>query len=107
MSIQFIKRKSDVVPYRVEIYIGSDNGTRKICESYLKKVRDWADANFPEGYTLLRGEGCYRGIYEDSVLINVLSDYDGSLNGRVKELKRELKQETILVVRSAVDLEVV
>lgn len=95
------------MPYRVDIYIGSDNGTRKICESYLKKVREWADTTFPEGYTLLRGEGCYRGLYEDSVLINVLSDYDGSLNGRVKELKRELKQEAILVVKSTVDFEVV
>ena len=95
------------MPYRVEIYIGSDNGTRKICESYLKKVKEWADTNFPEGYTLLKGEGCYRGIYEDSILINALSDYDVALGDQLKRLKLELNQEAILIVKSAVDLEVV
>ena len=92
---------------RVEIYIGSDNGTKKICESYLKKVRDWANATFPDGYTLIRGQGCYRGISEDSVLLHILSDYDVPLRDRLQMLKRELKQESILVVKSEVDLEVV
>jgi len=95
------------VPYRIDIYIGSDNGTKKICESYLEKVKNWADAAFPKGYTLLRGEGCYQGIYEDSVLINVLSDHSVALRERLGELKRELNQEAILVVKSAVDLEVI
>jgi len=103
----FAMGKSDHVPYRIDIYIGSDNGTKKICENYLEKVKNWADANFPKGYTLLRGEGCYRGIYEDSVLINILSDYDVALKDRLEGLKRELKQEAILVVKSAVDFEVV
>jgi len=95
------------VPYRVEIYVGSDNGTKKICESYLEKVRNWADATFTEGYTLLRGEGCYRGIHEDSILINVLSGYDVALRDGLDGLKRELKQEAILVVKSTVDFEVI
>lgn len=98
---------SDLMPYRVDIYIGSDNGTRRIHDNHLKKVRKWADATFPEGYTILRGEGCYHGIYEDSVLINVLSNYDVVLGDRLGRLKRELKQEAILVVKSAVDVEVV
>ena len=98
---------SDWMPYRVDIYIGSDNGSKKICESYLKKVKEWADATFLEGYTLLRGEGCYRGIYEDSVLINVLSSNDVPLRDNLQQLKHELEQEAILVVKSAVDFEVI
>jgi len=95
------------LPYRVDIYIGSDNGSKKICESYLKKVREWADATFLEGYTLLRGEGCYRGIYEDSILINVLFDRDADLRDHLERLKQELNQEAILVDKSTVDFEVV
>jgi len=95
------------MPYRVDIYIGSDNGSRKIHKNYLKKVSDWANATFPDGYTLFRGQGCYRGISEDSVLLHILSDYDAPLRDRLQMLKRELKQESILVVKSAVDVEVV
>ena len=95
------------MPYRVEIYIGSDNDSRRIYKDYLKKVRRWADAAFPEGYTLLRGEGYYNGIREDSLIINVLSNYDSYVRGRLKKLKRELKQEAILVVKSSVDFEII
>lgn len=95
------------MPYRVDIYIGSDNDSRKICKNYLKKVRDWANSVFPDGYTLVRGEGCYNGISEDSVLINALSNYDVALKNKLEKLKRELRQEAILVVKSAVDFEVV
>lgn len=95
------------MPYRVDIYIGSDNDSRRISESYLRKVREWADTTFPEGYTLLRGEGCHCGIYEDSILVNVLSNYEVASRDRLERLKRELNQETILVVRSPVDFEVI
>jgi hypothetical protein len=27
------------MPYRYDIYIGSDNDSKRICKSYLKKVR--------------------------------------------------------------------
>ena len=96
-----------MTPYRVDIYIGSDNGSRKICKNYLNKVRDWANSTFPDGYTLVRGEGCYRGISEDSILLNVLSDYDVVLRERLKKLKLNLKQDSILVVKSAVNVEVI
>ena len=95
------------MPYKVDIYIGSDNDSRRIRRSYLKKVRDWANDTFPDGYTLVRGEGCYRGITEDSILLYIFSDYDIALRERLEKLKRELKQEAILVVKSAVELEVV
>ena len=95
------------MPYRVDIYIGSDNDSRRICKSYLKKVRDWANAVFPEGYTLVKGEGCYNGISEDSILLYAFSNYDVALKNKLENLKRELRQEAILVVKSAVDFEVV
>jgi len=95
------------MPYRIDIYIGSDNDSRKICRRYLKKIREWANATFPEGYTLVRGEGFYRGVTEDSILLYVLSDYDAPLRDRLERLKRELKQDSILVVRSGVHVEVV
>ena len=95
------------MPTRIDIYIGSDNDSRKICKDYLKKIRDWADSTFPEGYTLFRGKGCYGGVAEDSVLLNVLSDYNHDLRDKLESLKRELKQDAILVVRSDAASEVV
>jgi len=95
------------MPYRVDIYIGSDNGSRRICKDYLRKVREWANSAFPDGYTLVRGEGCYRGISEDSILLCVLSDYDAVQRGRLEKLKQDLRQDSILVVKSAVNIEVI
>ena len=93
--------------YRIDIYIGSDNGSRRIDDGYLGRIRQWADQNFPDGYTLMRGEGCYGGFSEDSVLLNVLADSDFALREQVRELKRDLSQEAILLVKSQVDLEII
>jgi hypothetical protein len=95
------------MPYQIDIYIGSDNGSRRIHKGYLDKVKRWANDNFPDGYTLLRGQGCYRGISEDSVLVNVLSNYDAALRDQLQKLKQELGQEAILIVKAQVDFEVV
>ena len=70
-------------------------------------MRQWADQNFPNGYTLLRGQGCYGGYSEDSLLVNVLSDHEFALGDQVRELKRDLSQEAILLVKSQVDLELI
>ena len=40
--------------YKLDLYIGSDNGTRRIRRDYLDKIVKWADENFPNGYTLLK-----------------------------------------------------
>lgn len=93
--------------YRVDIYIGGDNDSRKIRDGYLDKVRKWANATFPDGYTLVRGEGYYDGTSEDSILLHAFLDYDVSLKRRLQRLKRELKQESILYVKSPVDYELV
>lgn len=87
--------------------VGSDNGSRRIDGPYLSKVRQWADKNFPDGHTFLRGEGYYRGVSEDSLLINLLSDFDFPFREQLEGLKRDLSQEAILVVKSQVDLEVI
>lgn len=93
--------------YRIDVYIGSDNDSRKIHASYLDKVRKWADTTFPDGYTLVRGEGYYNGASEDSILLHAFLNYDPSLKHQLEKLKRELKQDAILVVKSVVDYEVV
>ena len=93
--------------YRVDIYIGSDNDSRKIHDSYLNIVKEWANSTFPDGYTLVKGEGYYNGSSEDSILLHAFLDYDPTLNRQLERLKRELKQQAILVVKSAVDYEVV
>lgn len=93
--------------YRVDIYIGSDNDSRKIYDSYLNKIKNWANEIFPDGYTLVRGEGYYNGTSEDSILLYAFLDYNPVLKHQLKKLKRELKQESILLVKSTVDLEVI
>jgi hypothetical protein len=95
------------MPYKIDIYIGSDNGSRRIHDDYLSKVHKWANRNFPDGYTVLMGQGCYRGNSEDSLLIDVLSEYDVSLRDQLEQLKRELQQESILLVKAVVDFDVI
>jgi len=100
-------RAKDTIKYRVDIYIGSDNDSRKIYDSYLNKIKNWANEIFPDGYTLVRGEGYYNGTSEDSILLYAFLDYNPVLKRQLEKLKRELKQESILLVKSTVDLEVI
>jgi hypothetical protein len=94
-------------PYKIDIYIGSDNGSWRIDDNYLSKVRHWADGMFPDGYTIIRGNGYYRGASEDSLVLNVLSSQQLSLRQQLKQLKDELEQDAILVTKYKVDLEVI
>jgi hypothetical protein len=97
----------DFLRYRIDIYIGSDNDSRRMNDSYLDKIRNWANKTFPDGYTLVRGEGYYNGTSEDSILLHAFLNYDPALKHQLKKLKRELKQERILLVKSTVDSEMV
>jgi hypothetical protein len=99
-----IKDKSK---YRVDIYIGSNNDSGKISNPYLEKVKRWANETFPDGYTILRGEGYYNGASEDSILLHAFLNYDIVLKHQLERLKRKLRQESILVVKSPLDYEVV
>jgi len=91
--------------YKLDIYIGSDNGSRRIGREYLDKIIEWADTNFPEGYTLLKGHGYYDGMKEDSLVLSVLSDYDIDLKKQVADLKQMLEQKAIAVSKYNVELE--
>ena len=93
--------------YRIDVYIGSDNDSRMINDAYLDKIRKWANSAFPDGYTLLRCEGYYNGASEDSVLLHAFLYYDPTLTRLLEKLKRELRQESILFVKSSVDFELV
>ena len=93
--------------YKIEIYIGSDNDSRKINDLYLEKIRRWANSVFPDGYTLLECKGYYNGISEDSILIQVLLDYDSNLKHSIEKLKQEFRQNSVLVVKSRVDYEMI
>lgn len=68
---------------------------------------NWTNENFPDGYTVMRGQGCYQGVTEDSLLLNVISDSDMPLKERLQKLKQDLGQEAILLVRAQVDLELI
>jgi hypothetical protein len=93
--------------YRYDIYVGSDNGSRKISNGYLSKVIEWANEAFPEGYTLLSGKGCWKGKSEDCLMLNVLTDDDSIVLERLRRLKKNLGQESILLSKYRVDLETV
>lgn len=97
---------SDLVPYRYDIYIGSDNKTRKADGRYRRKIVDWANSVFPNGYTLTQSEGYYNGHNEDSILLSVLSSRELDV-GAVLNLKRKLRQDAVLVARSEVHLETI
>lgn len=90
--------------FRFDVYIGSDNGFRRIKRDYLSKVLEWVAYAFPEGYTMLRGRGFYDGVQEDSVVLSFLSDSDIDLREPVTKLKEELGQESVLYSKQNVDL---
>ncbi len=95
------------VKYRVDVYIGSDNDSRKIHDTYLDKVKKWANETFPDGYTIFRGEGYYNGDSEDSLLLYAFLNQDLNLKPQLQRLKKELEQKSILFVKSQMDYEVV
>jgi len=103
----FGEPKKAGIKYRIDIYIGSDNHSRRINDDYLNKIRNWANEIFPDGYTLVKGEGYYNGNSEDSILLHAFLNYDLDLARSLEKLKRELKQDAILLVKSTVNLEVI
>lgn len=96
-----------MVKYRIDLYIGSDNDSKKISELYLEKLKKWANEIFPDGYTLFKGEGYYNGISEESVILYSFMNYDVSLEHPLERLKKELNQESILFVKTPVQYELV
>jgi len=95
------------MPYRVDIYIGSDNRSRRISREYVSRILEWADETFPEGYTIIRGSGSYRGVAEDSLLVSVILDNSIDLKEQLTDLKQKLRQDAIMLARSRVEIEVI
>ncbi len=93
--------------YRCNIYIGSDNGSRRIDRDYVDKVVEWANSTFSDGYTLISALGYYDGVREDSLVLNVLSRSEVNVRNEVGKLKGKLKQKAILVLKQPVDLTVI
>jgi len=102
-----VEEVSTKAKHRVDIYIGSDNDSRKISDIYLDKIRKWANTVFPDGYTLVRGEGYYNGTSEDSILLYAFLNYDPDLKRQLEKLKQELKQDSILFIKTPADFELV
>jgi len=95
------------MPYRVDIYIGSDNRSRRISREYVSRILEWADETFPEGYTIIRGRGSYRGVAEDSLLVSILSNNSMDLKEPLTNLKQRLRQDAIMLAKSQVEIEVI
>lgn len=102
-----VRVKEYKAKYRVDIYIGSDNSSRRISDIYLDKIRKWANTAFPDGYTLVKGEGYYNGTSEDSILLYAFLNYDPALKRQLEKLKQELKQDSILFIKTPADFELV
>jgi len=92
--------------YIIDIYIGSDNNTRKIGRDCFEKPKNWTTKVFSAGYTLLKGKRFCNGINGDSVIVTVLSLENLPLKGEIEFLKRMLRQEVIPLSKSYVDLKV-
>lgn len=84
-----------------KIYIGSNNDTKELELNKILRVMEMAQA----GYTLIKAQGVYRTCVDTaSQQYNLLDEETaiieiyGSFNtGIIPELKRELKQDYILV----------
>jgi len=91
--------------YRFDMFVGSDNGSKRIGKDYLNRVVKWANSVFPEGYTLTRGRGFCEGAQEDSLILSVLTNDRLDLREKIASLKNELGQKSILVSNYAVEVE--
>ena len=91
--------------YRFDVFVGSDNDSRKIRKGYLDRVVSWANSVFPQGYTLTRGSGYFGGTEEDSLILSVLTNDRIDIREKIASLKAELGQRSILVTNYTVELE--
>ena len=91
--------------YRFDVFVGSDNDSRRIRKDYLDRIVKWANSVFPEGYNLTRGRGYYEGTQEDSLIVSVLMSQRIDLREKIASLKCELRQKSILVTNYAVEVE--
>ena len=74
-----------------KLYIGSNNDTKVLEIEKIKSIMLSAQ----QGYTLILAKGIWKGIEEETAIIEIYGEYNIAI---VSELKRELKQDAILVV---------
>ena len=81
---------------KIILYIGADNTTKKIDESYQRKIEKILQ-RYWDNFTLTKCTGCYEGHIEDSIsaVIIVLNLLFKDLSDCIDELKVTLVQKTI------------
>ncbi|MEE9175223.1 MAG: hypothetical protein V3U19_03525 [Thermodesulfobacteriota bacterium] len=95
------------MPLRYDIYIGSDNGSKRLSEEYLNQILEWADDVFPDGYTIVKSEGYSKQSREESLVMSTISKHELEISKEIKSLKEKLGQDAILVTRYGVEAELV
>ena len=79
------------------IYIGSNNDT-KILE--LDKIQNIL-STWLESYTIIQAMGVWKGTKENTAIVEIYGTYN---LGIIEILKRELKQDSILVVNNFLEV---
>jgi hypothetical protein len=90
---------------RYDIYIGSDNDSRELTKKYLELILEWANHVFPDGYTIVKGDGYYNHNREEQLVVSTISQKELDLNDKIKLLKKRIKQDAILITKYAVKAE--
>jgi hypothetical protein len=80
-----------------KLYIGSNNETKELEYDKIRKIL----ATAQQGYTILEAVGVWNGLEEHTAIVEIYGNYNLAIIG---ELKRELKQDSILVTRQYVDV---
>ncbi len=80
-----------------KIYCGSNNKTKELELGIIKDVMKLSNG----GYTLIEGYGVYKDGSESVAIIEIYVDYN---TGIIQELKKQLEQNSLLVVESIADV---
>ena len=74
-----------------KIYVGSNNVTKELEIEKIKEVMITAQ----QGYTIIEAMGIWKGEEEKTAIIEIYGNYNLAIVG---ELKKELNQDSIMVV---------
>jgi len=81
--------------HKILLFIGSDNETHTINTDYLNRCLG-VISSFFDGFIISFSDGYYKGVKEDSLTITIYTENLKDVDRCINELKRELKQESIL-----------
>jgi hypothetical protein len=91
------------VPH-TKIAIGSPNETHKISAEYEEIIHSWADANLGQYYNAMKGIGRWRGISEESIILELYGDPPNGFEENLEKLRVKLGQESIMVAVDRADM---